>query len=180
MNRDDDYDEDAADLDGIRPKAKYRPAELIGFVALMLVLFGVGFYCIYSLYLSDSPEAAFNDFVSAAEKNDGARMWDRMDRKTQEGLSKTMLSMKGRPEGSKYLGKNDRDMFAAITTDDAKDGKGNAFLMRLGADKPTVESSSSSGDSGSVVFKLADGHTQTTRCIKEDGRWRLQLSRGDL
>ncbi len=103
-----------------------------------------------------------------------------MDRKTQEGLSKTMLSMKGRPEGSKYLGKNDRDMFAAITTDDAKDGKGNAFLMRLGADKPTVESSSSSGDSGSVVFKLADGHTQTTRCIKEDGRWRLQLSRGDL
>ena len=173
MNRDDDYDEDS--VDAIRPKAKKNAAELIGFVALMLVLVGVGFYCIYSLYLSDSPEAAFNDFVSAAEKNDGARMWDRMDRKTQDGLSKTMLKMKGGPDSSKYQGKNDRDMFAAFTSDDAKDGKGNLAFKLLGWHKSTVESSSSSGDSGSVAVKLADGKTQTVQCIKEDGRWRLQL-----
>ena len=173
-----DYDEDAADVDAVRPKAKRNNAELIGFVALMLVLVGVGFYCVYSLYLKDSPEAAFNDFVSAAEKNDGAGMWDRMDQNTQEGFRQSMVMMKSGPEGSKYQGKSDRDMFAAITTDDAKDGNGNLFFKLMGWHNSTVESSSSNGDSGNVVFKLADGKTQTVRCIKEDGRWRLQLSRG--
>jgi hypothetical protein len=59
-----------------------------------------------------------------------------------------------------------------------KDGIGNLMFTLLGWHKSTVESSSSSGDSGSVVVKLENGKTQTVQCIKEDGRWRLRLSRG--
>ncbi len=183
----DDADEDDDDTPRKKPKFKSKkkgglpkPLLIGGVIAALLLFCGCGGLGIFYVVpkLTDSPKAAVEDFVSAAEKGDGGRMWDRMDNKTQANLTSLLeSSAKFSPDAGKYKDKKGRDLFIAMTADKKgfmQDGKMSPFGT---SGKPTVESYTTSGDTGSVVVRMTDGKTQTVQCVKEDGRWRLQSSR---
>jgi len=181
---DDDDDENEDDEDDTpKKKSKYKSKgqkggskKLLligGAAALLFFLCGGGAIGAYFLFFNDSPKAAFEDFAAAAEKPDGSRMWDRLDKRSQEEAVKSMESMQqfGDP---KHKDKRGRELFIAIV-DDSKDSKGKNFTNRIIRDKSTVITSTSSGSSGSVTVKTLDGSILNVPCTKEDGRWRLQL-----
>jgi hypothetical protein len=144
---------------------------------LLLFLCGGGAIGGYFLFFNDSPKVAFEDFVNAAEKKDGAKMWDRMDKKSQDEMGKFMELAKMGSEGAKYKDKSGKELFVAVVAD-SKDKPDKGMFGSINKDKPVVDSYSvaSDGKSGSVIFKTADGKTETMPCVKEDGRWRVSLT----
>ncbi len=182
---DEDEDEDDDEDDTPKKNSKYKPKGKIGglpkplliggAIALLFLLCGGGALGAYFLFFNDSPKAAFEDFVNAAEKKDGAGMWERIDKKSQDDLSGLMEFAKMGPDGAKYKDKKGKELFVAVVAD-AKDKPEKGLFGGFNKDKPKVESYTTDGKSGSVVIKTADGKTETVPCVKEEGKWRVSFT----
>lgn len=86
----------------------------------------------------------------------------------------SLESKKNTPDGAKFRDKKGRDLFVAVVADTKAQNKD--AMTPFGKGKPTIESYTSGGNSASVIVKHADGKVSTIPCIREDGKWKLQVS----
>jgi len=171
---DDDDDEDDRPVKKKTKKGKKgKPAKnkmmlfmILGGVALLGLMSCAGIGGWY-FFLRDSPEIAVKSMISASESKNYGKIYDIMDNSTRSLISSAAKM------GNKYPGKSDRDTFIAIMKE-AEDKNGGKSELSLNKDgKPIVEGSTITGDTATVTVKFPTGRTETIRCIKQDGSWRI-------
>ncbi len=178
--KEDDDDDDAPRKSKFNGKGKGKkgglpkPLLIGGALALLFLICGGAALGSYFMFFNDSPKAAFEDYIAAVEKDDAGRMWDRMDKQSQDEMAKNMeLVSKFGPNKDKYKEKKGKELFVAVVADATNNGM-RPFDK---GEKPIVESYTTDGSIGSVSIKTANGTKMTIPCVKEDGRWRLQFSK---
>ena len=166
-----------------KPEADKKKLLIIGgAIAGVLLTFGCISLVAYFVFFNggprtaaDSPKIAYLDYVSAMKAQDGERIWERMDRDTQDGTLKEYEAIaKSEPDPEKYKGKTGKALFIAMLAADNKQTNIRQIDSSL---MPVVLSQTIDGTVGTVTLKMPSGPNVTIHCIQEDGRWKLQLSR---
>ena len=185
--RDDDDDEDDDPRRRLKQKkAKKKggsPAQLFIILGVVggLLLLGGG-VVVALVFLMETPERAFEDLKDAHLKKDYGRVYDRMDKETQQDFEKSaQLLIQFDKSLAVHNGKKGRELFVAFTAEMEKRGGVETKAtdkFREEIKNTKVESVVVNGDTATLTIKGGNGRTETITMVKQDGTWRMKKKSG--